>query len=176
VDYFFYITDNGDLNVQTFGGGQSYTLAVNVRWVDVIPASDRIHVYFSDRTTSMVLYLAFEHFGAGSLTPTSTSINGAFLTFSVNYAANSTPPAYLLLLNDGVNHNLYVATDPTFQTILASRRVYSNIVDLVHYTTQPTISMHPEDTDVATINVQQIRLSDGHSKVGFYVVKIPGVA
>jgi hypothetical protein len=173
VDYFFYVADNHDLRVKTFEGVVSYTLAAGTQWVDTIQASDRIHVYFS--SGNQVFYLEFRHFGSGDTTPTPVGIGSAFTTFSVNYAANCVPPAYLLLLNDGVNHNLYVASDPAFKTVLAASRIYSNAIDQAHYVTHPTIAMHPQDTNIATINIQQLKVSDGSTKVGFYVVQIPGV-
>jgi hypothetical protein len=174
TDYFFYIADNNDLNVKTFSGIQSYTLAVDALWVDTIQGSDRIHVYYSLRT-GQIFYQAFMHFGAGDLTPIATAIGSAAVSFSVNFAPNCVPPAYLLLLNDGVNHNLYSSANPAFSPILAQARIFSNLVDNAHYVTRPSLSIHAQDTNVVTIDVQQIRVNDGHSKVGFYVVRIPGV-
>jgi hypothetical protein len=175
VDYFFLIANNGDLIVKTFTGTVSYTLAVNVKWVDVIPASDRLHIYWAD-TSSKVFHLVWEHFGAGDLVPVDTGIVDALLTFSVNYAANSVPPAYLMITDDGEEHTLYVASDPDFHIILATRRVFTNLVDPAHFVTRPTISIHPTDIDVITVHCQQVRVSDDQSKTGFYTLKIPGVA
>ena len=175
IDYFFYVADNHDLLVKTFEGNVSYTLASNVKWVDVIPTTDRIHVYYLT-AANRIMHLVFEQFGAGNLTATDTGVDGVLTTFSVNYAANSTPPAYLLLFDDGVNHVLCVASDPNFLLLLAPAGlvVYRNS-NSAYNVTRPTIAVHPLDTNVATINVQQIRISDNDTKVGFYVVPIPGV-
>lgn len=174
VDYFFYVAENGDLRVKTFSGVQSYTLDANTMWVDTVQGVDTIHVYYSNRS-GIIFYIPFQQFGQGNGAPVNTGISGANVTFSANYAPNSVPPAYLIIVDDAVNHNLYVSGSPDFSTIIGTKRVYSNSVDLIYYTTKPTISVHMQDTNIATVNVNQIRISDGHSKVGFYVVQIPGV-
>jgi hypothetical protein len=175
VDYFFYITDSGDLVVKTFSGVVSYTLAAGAKWVDIIPEAERLHVYWSDKTSN-VMHLVFEQFGGGSLVPVATGINSANLTFSVNYAAHSTPPVYVMLVDTGFEHILYVAQDPDFHTLLApATRVYSNLVDPAYFVTRPMIAIHPLDTNVATVNVQRLKVSNNESKVGFYVITLPGV-
>jgi hypothetical protein len=175
VDYVFYIAGNNDLLVKVFGGVISYQLAVNARWVDTIQGTDRIHLYYTLRSDDLVRYLPFQHFGSGDLNPVATSISGASTTFSVNFAPNTVPPAYLLILNDGVNHDLFVSGDPDFSTIIGSKRTYSNALDHTFYVTRPTIAIHPQDTNIVTIHTQRIKIFDSTSKVGFYVVQIPGV-
>lgn len=174
TDYFFFVSDAGDLQVSTLANPIGLILASGVRWVDTITAADRIHVYYS-LLNNEVIYQEFRSFSLGNIPPQPTGITGAFTTFSVNFAPNCVPAAYLLLLNDGVNHNLFVARDPAFQMALANKRIYSNILDHTHYVTRPTIAIHPQDTNIVTINVQRIKVSDGSSQVGFYVVQIPGV-
>ena len=179
VDYFFYISETRDLRVKTFSGVQSYTLDTNTLWVDTVQGIGVIHVYYSNRN-GIIFHIPFEHFGQGNGAPINTGISGAIVTFSANYAANTTvslvaTPTYLLLLDDGVNHNLYVASDPDFQTVLGTKRTFTNLVTPTHYVRRPTISIHPEDTNICTVNIQRIKISDSTSKVGFYVVRIPGV-
>ena len=178
VDYFFYIAENGDLRVKTFSGVQSYTLDVNTRWMDTIQGVDTIHVYYS--RDSLIFHIPFQNFGQSNGVPVNTGLGSAFTTFSTNYAANTTvsatpTPAYLLLLDDGISHNLYAASDADFHNVLGTKRTFSNIVDPAYYVRRPMISIHPEDTNICTVNVQRIKVSDGSSQVGFLVVRIPGV-
>lgn len=184
TDLFFYITDTGSLRVVNMNstvssatpGLTSFTLDQHAKWVGgVVSLPGVCHLYYCDQSGT-VKYIKYTALGAIS-PPQFLGIAATVVTFSVNYAPNCIPAAFIMAIDDGVNHNLYAATDPEFQNPTGSPvRIFSNLLDNTHYTVRPAIAVHPDDTKNITIHCQQIKVSDGSSKVGFYVAVIPGVA
>ena len=101
---------------------------------------------------------------------------GIIVTFSVTYTPQSIPPAFMCMTNDGVSHNLFVATDPMFEAQISSIKTYNNSFNTSIYVTNPVIAMHPSDTKNLTVHVQQIVVLSSVSSVGWYVVEVPGLA
>jgi hypothetical protein len=182
TDLFFYITETKALRVVNMNstissaspGNISYTLAQNVRWLGVIQATGVVHLYYADDNTGQISYIAYTQFGQ-PFRVVSTTIGHA-VTFSVTFAPNSNPPAYLMMVDDAVHLNFFAASDPQFQSVLGSEQAYNNAIDHNFYTTRPSIAVHPQDTDRVTVHVQQINLHNSTSQVGFFVLRIPGVA
>lgn len=173
VELFFYISDTNELRVQNFGGILSYTLALGARWCAAIDGVNLTHLYYADQT-GQIFYIPYPRFGA-TVTPQNSNIGNA-ITFSVLYAAQSTPPAYMMMVDNGIEHFLYTAIDPAFQTPISSPfRAFSNRINQAVHVTRPNIAMHPLDTVRITVHCQQITASTGVSQVGFYVVKVPGL-
>jgi hypothetical protein len=172
-ELFFYVSDTNELRVQNFGGSVSFTLAVDTKWCAAIQAVALAHVYYADQSGQM-FYIPYSHFGA-TVTPQVVSI-GQVITFSALFAPQSTPPTYMIMTDDGINHNLFVATDPAFHSVISSSRTYSNLVDPKVYVTRPTIAMHPSDTNRITVHCQQFTVLTSVPRVGFYVVKVRGLA
>lgn len=184
-ELFFYIADNGDLRVQNFGGIISYTLDINCHWCCAIsqtnsPSNNLVHVYYTTAANN-INYIAYQVFGS-TPPPVATGL-GSAVTFDVFYATQATtatiPPhtgVYMLILDDGQSHQLTAATDPAMHNIVSSTRVFTNITDTQHYVSRPTLAMHPEDTNIVTVNCQQFTFQGAINKVGFYTVKVPGLA
>lgn len=171
-ELFFFVSDTNELRVQNFGGSISYTLATNAKWCAAIQDVALAHVYYADQSGQMY-YIPYPNFGA---TPTPQVISiGNVLTFSVLFAPQTTPPAYMIMTDDGINHNLFVASDPQFHSVISSVRTYSNLVNPATYVTRPAIAMHPLDTTRITVHCQQFTVLTSVSRVGFYVVKVQGL-
>jgi hypothetical protein len=122
-------------------------------------------------------HIPYQIFGL-SMIPTSIPITGV-VNFSVTHTPQTTPPAYMILTDDGVFHTLYVnnANDPTFNTLLApATRIYNNALNPSVFITQPTVNMHPLDTQNITVSCQSINQHTAISSVGFYTVVAPGVS
>ncbi len=174
IELFFYISDTNALRVINFGGNLSYTLAINTRWCATVDGDKITHVYYADQT-GQIYYVPYPSFGA-TVTPQIVSI-GKAITFSVLYAAQAKPsPAYMMMVDDGINHTLYTATDPKFQHPISDPlRTYSNFINPAIYVSRPNIAMHPLDTTRITVHVQQTTVSNSVSEVGFYVIAVPGL-
>jgi hypothetical protein len=171
-EYFFYITTLGQLRVQVFGSSLSYTIATNVKQVQVLPASDHVNVYY--RIGRTVYYVAFKQLGSG-LSPVSTGVTDA-QNFSVFYNQNTAPPCYLLMNDDGVHHILFVAVDAAFQTLLAAPlQIYNNAIDQTFYVFGPRIVVHPQDSTRLTVLISRQTIATGAIEVGMYETLIPGV-
>lgn len=174
VDLFFYISVTNELRAKRVDNPNFHLLATGVTWVSTIPAADKVHLYYSDMLGT-VYYAPFQNqnFVTG-LNFTATGI-GSAQNFSTVYAANATPPVYVMVVDDGVYHNLVVADDPAFSSIRTSTQVFDNVIDSDYYVTLPVAAIHPEDTNRITINCEKLKRADNTTQVGFYVVKIPGV-
>jgi hypothetical protein len=173
-ELFFYISDIGELRVRAFNGNVSYVIAQGASWASAITASDRVDLYYTDASGN-IFYIPYFHFGSGTLNAVPIGI-GSALTFDVFYVAQSTPPVYTLVVDDGIRHTLYSALDPGFTSIRGSAVIFNNALDPTHYITRPRIAMHPQDTDIMTVHCQDIVVLTSVSSTGFYVAKVPGVA
>lgn len=173
-ELFFYVSDTSELRVRNFNGLVAYAIAQDVIWASAISATDKINLYYAN-TSGEVFYIPYFHFGAGTLTAVPTGITAA-LTFDVFYVAQSSPPVYTMVVDNGQIHTLYVANDPGFTSIRASETIYTNATDPTHFVTRPRIAMHPQDTDRLTVHCQKILVSNGSSGTGFYVVRVPSVS
>jgi len=178
LDLFFYVNETNSLRVVNFNtdvvGRTSYVLAQSAKWVGVLSVTGMIHVYYAD-ITGQLWHIPYQTF-SGTFTATMIPISG-INNFSVTSTPQTTPPAYMMMTDNGVYHTLYVtALDPTFTTLLApSARVYNNALNPDVFVTQPTITMHPLDTVNLTVSVQSINQHTAISSVGFYTVAAPGV-
>lgn len=179
ADLFFYVSQTNDLCVVNFTtdkpGNTTFVLAAGAKWVGAVSLSNIVHVYYADFAGQM-WHIPYQIFGSTSVATTIpvTQVNN----FSVTYTPQTTPPAFMLMTDDGVFHTLYVnnASDPTFNLPLAPPlRTYSNALAPAVFVTQPTITMHPSDTVNLTVIVQQINQMNDVSEVGFYAVTAPGV-
>lgn len=184
TDLFFYITDTGSLRVVNMnsGGGTaspgiiSFSLAQSVKWVGVLSMPGMVHVYYATDAGQMN-HISYSQFG-GPFRIDSVPIASA-VTFSVTTAPNtslSPQVVYLLVVDDGVRHTLYSSLDPAFGATIGTVTTYNNSIGQIYYVTRPSIAVHPLDTDRVTLHVQRIKIQDATSNVGFFVVRIPGVA
>ncbi len=182
TDLFLYITETGSLRVVNMNstisppnaqpGTTTFSLAQNAKWVGSISRPGIVHIYFAD-TNGQMKYIPYTLLG-GSVIVQSLSM-ASVITFSVTYAPQTTPPAYMIMTDDGINHNLFVATDPAFHSVISSVRTYSNLVNPATYVTRPAIAMHPLDATRITVHCQQFTVLTSVSRVGFYVVKVLGL-
>ena len=180
TDLFFYVSTTLELRVVNFTtdkpGLATFVLAIDARWVGTLSLAGVVHVYYADSGGQM-WHIPYRIFGAAQIA-TAIPITGV-VNFSVTSTPQTTPPAYMMLTDDGVYHTLYVnkATDPTFNTLLApSTRIYNNALSPAVFVTQPTITMHPADTENVTVIVQSVNQNTAVSSVGFYTVEAPGVS
>src|SRR5271157_5049387 len=160
TDLFFFITTTQELRVVTFTtntpGNTSFVLSVGAQWVGVMSFASVVHVYFADLNGQM-WHIPYRILG-GAFIASQIPITSA-VDFSVTYTPQTTPPAFMLLKDDGVFHTLYVnnANDPTFNTLLApATRVYNNALNPNVFVTLPTVTMHPDDTVNITVICQDI--------------------
>jgi len=178
TDLFFYITETGSLRVvnmiSTGGsavpGNTAFSLAQNVAWVGTISRPGIVHVYYADMNGSLH-HISYTLLG-GQVVIDNINVS-SIVTFSVTYVPQSIPPAYLLMVDDGLHHNLYAAIDPLFQSSISTLQTYNNGFDLSKYVIRPVIAMHPADTQNLTVHTQE--LVGAASNVGWYVVKVPGL-
>jgi hypothetical protein len=182
TDLFFYVAETNALRVVNMNstgstaapGSLTYTLALNAKWVDVIAQSGVVYVYYGDLANN-IWCISYRTFGSLPTPVLLTTVPA--ITFSTIYTGQSSPPVYQLMVDDGVRHRLYVAHDPLFQTLLVPAQVtYNNTLDTTIYLSQPSIAMHPLDTDRITVTFQQTLVSNSTTSVGFYEVRVPGVA
>jgi hypothetical protein len=173
-ELFFYVSDLGDLRVRAFEGQVSYVIAQGVRWASAITATSEVQLYYSDMGGN-IFFIPYFHFGSGTLTPVAIGI-GNSLTFDVQYLAQTDPPVYSMVVDDGIRHTLYSANDPGFTSIRGSSVIFNNALDSAHYVTRPRIAMHPQDTSEITVHCQTILVHTSASSTGFYVATVPGVA
>jgi|SRR5579863_1163388 len=181
TDLFFYVTETNSLrvvNMVSTGGSAtpgttSFSLASGVKWVGTISQAGIVHVYYAI-ASGQLFYIPYIHFG-GAVTPVSLTI-GSAVTFSVLHTPQSIPPAYMMMVDDGIHHNLFVASDPMFNAILSTLITYNNSFNPLIYVTRPTISMHPADTNRITVHTQQITVLTSVSQTGWYVVQVPGLS
>lgn len=173
-ELFFYVSDTSQLRVRAFNGLIAYAIAENVRWASAFAAPDRVQLYYADNN-GIVYYIPFFHFGSGTLTAIPLGVNNA-ITFDVQFIAQSNPPVFAMVVDDGIRHTLYVANDAGFTSIRATQVIFTNTTDPTHYVTRPRIAMHPQDTDVLTVHCQRILVSDSSSTTGMYCVRMQGVS
>jgi hypothetical protein len=183
TDLFFFVNDLGNLRVVNMQSGNTtatpgstiYTLAQIARWVDVIARPGVVYVYYGDYDGN-IWYIPYRNFGGLVPTPTLLPLATA-VTFSTIYTPQSSPPAYMIMVDDGLRHHLYVSTQPTFATLLAPNQVtYNNTLDTTIYLSQPSIAMHPLDVDRITVTFEQTVVATSVTSVGFYEVRVNGVA
>jgi hypothetical protein len=182
TDLFFFVNDLGNLRVVNMQSGNTtatpgstiYTLVQVAKWVDVIEASGVVYVYYADAEGN-VWYIPYRNFGGLVPAPVLLSTVQA-VTFSTIFTPQSTPPAYMLMIDDGVHHQLYASTDPAFSSLLAPAQLtYNNALDLTHFVTMPSIAMHPTDNTVVTVICQSVTVPPTETSVGFYAVAVQGL-
>jgi hypothetical protein len=172
-ELFFYVADTGELRVRAFNGLIAYAIAQNVIWASALTAADRVDLWYAT-ADGAIFYIPYFHFGSGTLATEPIGIT-ATLSFDVFYCLNSTPPVYCMVTDNGIAHTLYVANDPAFSSIRATKIIYTNATDPTHFVTRPRIAMHPLDTYRMTVHCQTILLSNSQSSTGFYVTDVPTV-
>jgi hypothetical protein len=180
TDLFFYVTETNSLRVVNMTstataanpGTTAYVLAQDVKWVGVVTMPGVCYVYYTD-TSGQMWYIQYRLFG-GPATASTIPI-GSVVTFSVTHTSQSNPPAFMIMTDDGIHHNLFAATDPGFQAIISTTQTYNNSFNTAIYVVRPTIAMHPLDTQNLTVHCQQITVLGDVSETGFYVVKVPGL-
>jgi len=183
TDLFFYITETGSLRVVNMNstgstaapGLISYSIAQGVLWMDVItmPGNGVVQIYYTD-TSGAMWYAPYVTLGS-NVTFTQVSSVTTAITFSTIYAPNSSPRVFLMMIDDGIRHNLYVSTNPQYIGILSHTVTYNNNLSTLIYLTRPSIAMHPSDTTAITVTFQQTVLQTSASNVGFYEVLVPGL-
>jgi hypothetical protein len=178
VDLFFYVNETNSLRVVNFNtnqvGNTSFVLAQDVVFVGSISLAGVIHVYYAD-INGQLWYFPYVTLGA-TVVPVALAISGV-VTFSICYTPQSTPPnAFMLLVDNGLDHIVYAATNPTFTSLISTTTVFNNAFNPNLYITLPKAAVHPLDTDVLTIHVQQITVESDTNQTGFYAVQVPGVS
>lgn len=187
TDLFFYITETGSFRVVNMNsvntpppgnaspGLISYSIAQDVRWMDVItiPNPTAVHVYYQDANGS-IWYATYAVFGGTAIFTKVQGVVGA-VTFSTLFAPQSTPPCYMLMIDDGIRHHLYVAGDPLFSGMISNVVTYNNALNNTIYLNRPSIAMHPIDTNAITVTVQETVIHTSALNVGFYEIKVPGI-
>jgi hypothetical protein len=183
TDLFFYVNESNALqviNMNSTGSGASpgsitHTLALGVKWVDVIEALGVVYVYYADFAGN-VRYIPYRNFGG--LVPTPVLLSTALaVTFSTIFTPQSNPPVFLMMIDDGVAHRLYISTDSDFSTLLVPVQVtYNNALDTSEYLTMPSIAMHLLDTTVLTVIFQRVTEPPTSTYVGFYAVTVQGLS
>jgi hypothetical protein len=183
TDLFFFVNDLGNLRVVNMQSGNTtatpgstiFTLAQVAKWVDVIAQPGVVYVYYADNDSN-VWYIPYRNFGGLVPSPVLVPVVPA-ITFSTIYTAQSSPPVYQMMVDDGLRHHLYVSTTPTFSSLLSPALVaYNNTLNTAIYLSQPSIAMHPLDTDRITVTFQETVIQTSLTNVGFYEVRVPGVA
>jgi len=184
TDLFFYITETGSLRVVNMNssgsnavpGLISYALAQNVKWMDVItmPGNGVVQIYYAD-TSGVIWYAPYVTLGSTVMFQSLSSITTA-ITFSTIYTPQSSPPVFMLMVDDGIRHNLYVSPNPKYQSILSNTVTYNNNLSSLTYLTRPSIAMHPSDTTAITVTCMQTVLLTSMTNVGFYEVLVPGIS
>lgn len=182
TDVFFYVTETGALravnmnstNTTASPGLISYTLAQGAVWCGAVTVSGLTHVYYADASGNM-FHIPYSTLG-GQVIVTALSGLASALNFSVIFTPQSSPPVYLLMIDDGIRHNLYVSATPTFTTLLAPATVtYNNAISHSVYVSKPTIAMHPLDTTRITVTTESTVIMTSVNNVGFYEVRVPGL-
>lgn len=185
ADVFFYISQTNEIRVKqanaTATSGQStiQILVTDVKWLSVIqqPPQGVVHLYWSDPSGAMFYAPYTARNFTQPVTPQSLAFSTQF-TFSTTLAPNGSPAAYCMLIDDGTKHTLYTSINPNFSPLLGSSVVYNNTFSNAIFVNMPVLAVHPQDTNIATINTQVTTLPSppGIPKVGFYVAKLPGVS
>jgi hypothetical protein len=182
TDLFFFVNDLGNLRVVNMQSGTLtatpgstiFTLAQMAKWVDVIEASGVVYVYYADPEGN-IWYIPYRSFGGLVPVPTLLSTVQA-VTFSTIFTPQTSPPAFMMMIDDGVKHQLYTASDPLFSELLAPVQLaYNNTLNPAVYITMPSIAMHPTDVTVLTVACQQVTVPPTQTSVGFYAVTVQGV-
>ena len=183
TDLFFYITETGALRVVNMNstattaspGLLSYSLAQGVKWISIatVPTPNVVHVYFAD-LAGHIFYAPYTLFGGGIAFRLLSQITPA-ITFSTLFTATSTPNSFMMMVDDGIRHNLYVAGDPTFNSIISTTVTYNNSLNTSVYINRPSIAMHPQDTNKITVTCEQTIVQTSVTGVGFYEVLVNGI-
>lgn len=183
TDLFFFVNETANLRVVNMESGGSsatpgstiFTLAQIAKWVDVIAQPGVVYVYYADLEGN-VWYIPYRNFGGLVPTPVLVPVATA-VTFSTIFTPQSSPSVFQIIVDDGLRHRLYVSTDPKFSSLLSPSIVtYNNTLDTTIYLSQPSIAMHPQDNDRITVTFEQTVVESGVTSVGFYEVRVPGVA
>lgn len=183
TDLFFYITETGAfrvVNMNSAGstatpGLISYTLAQGVMWISAItqPGNGTVHIYYAD-ANGRINYAPYTFFG-GTVVFRSLSQIVPAVTFSTLFTATSSPESYMMMVDDGIRHNLYVGGDPAFNSIISTTVTYNNSLNTAVYINRPAIAMHPADTNKITVTCEQTIIQTSVTGVGFYEVLVNGI-
>lgn len=176
TDIFIYISDTNELRSVALGETTFNSLVENVSWVTVWqPDPTHSHIYYIDQA-AQVWHVEYDQYGPLVNTPHMIAGVPLCVTIDVLDAPNTTPPVWVMILDDGAKHHIFTSATPDFGTILQSEIVYNNLLDHTYYNTLPTIALHPLDTVNLTVSIQQQNLaSPTIYDVGFYIIQIPGV-
>jgi|SRR5271154_461693 len=184
ADVFFYVSQTNEIRVKqanasaTSGQSTIQILVTGVKWLSVIqqPPEGVVHLYWSNLAGAMFYTPYTVRNFTEPVAIQSLPFSTAF-TFSTTLAPNGSPAAYCMLVDDGVKHTLYTSINANFAPVLASAVVYNNNFSDAVYVNMPVIAVHPQDTNIATINTQVTKLPTppGVPSVGFYVATLPGV-
>ena len=183
TDLFFYITETGSFRVVNMNstatsaapGLISYAIAQGVKWISIttVPTPNVVHVYYADMS-GRIFYAPYTFFGGTVAFRQLSQITPA-VTFSTLFSPTSTPNSYMMMVDDGIRHNLYVAGDPTFNSILSTVVTYNNSLNTAVYINRPSIAMHPVDTNTITVTCQETVIQTSAVGVGFYEVLVSGI-
>lgn len=175
-DVFVYVSETNELRATVLGQTTFVVIDINVAWVSCTMAGSKGHIYYVDLLGG-VHHIEYDSPGTPTTQPTLIPGLPIAITVSVLYQPNTTPPVWVMMLDDGTRHHLITAaaSDPGFTSILQQTIAYNNSLAPAFNTTQPSIAVHPDDTTNVTVTVQQTILSTQEVQVGFYVAVIPGV-
>src|SRR5271157_3465320 len=183
ADVFFYVSTTNEIRVKqanaTVTSGQStiQILVTGVKWLSVIqqPPQGVVHLYWSDLSGNMFYAPYTAQNFIQPVVPQSLPFSTQF-TFSTTLAPHGSPAAYCMLVDDGIRHTLYTSINPNFSPVLGSAIVYNNTFNDAIYVNMPVLAVHPQDTNIATVNTQVTKLPTppGVPSVGFYVCTLPG--
>lgn len=176
TDIFIYISTTNELRSVALGETTFNSLVEGVLWVTVWqPDPSHAHIYYIDQA-ARVWHVEYDQYGPLINIPVMIAGVPLCVTIDVIDAPHTTPPVWVMMLDDGAKHHIFTAATPDFGTILQSMIVYNNLLDHTYYNTLPTIALHPSDTVNLTVAMQQQSLSNSTLfDVGFYVIPIPGV-
>jgi hypothetical protein len=184
TDLFFYVTETNSLRVVNMNssagsaapGNVSFALAQNVKWMDVItmPGNGIVQIYYSDNN-GVLWYSPYVTYGGPTVFKQVQGVSSV-VNFSTIYSPNSNPTAFLLMVDDGLKHTLYVGGDPAYNSVLSTTITYNNSLNALIYISRPSIAMHPSDTHVITVTCQQTVISTSVTSVGFYEIKVSGIS
>jgi hypothetical protein len=183
TDLFFYITETGSFRVVNMNssatsatpGLVSYSIAQGVKWISIttVPTPNVVHIYYAD-ANGHIFYAPYTLFGGTVVFKQLSQITAA-VTFSTLFTATSTPNSYMMMVDDGIRHNLYVGADPSFNSIISTTVTYNNGLNTAVYISRPSIAMHPLDSNKITVTCEQTVIQTSVTGVGFYEVLVSGV-
>lgn len=174
-DVLIYVSSTHELRSTVAGHTTYSTLALGVSWVFCVQQNTSGHVYYVD-LSGRTFHLEYDQPGLAVHAPTLLNNVSAAVTVSALWSATSTPNSFMLMVDDGIRHHLYVATDAIFQNLVSNTVTFNNSLSTLALVSKPCIAMHPSDTDAITVTCERTDLNTDLTTVGFYEVKVPGVS